>query len=117
MNRERLKQLFPRISEAVLALSAEDSGQTPKLECAPRSPALATPQAQGGHPDRFLVRITSVRSRLLDCDNLCEKYHVDCLRYAGILATDSPDQVEIETRQRKKAKGEEEHTLVEVFSL
>lgn len=63
------------------------------------------------------MRVTSVRKCLLDEDNLCEKYHVDCLRYSGIIPDDSPDKVRIETTQRKAAKGEEEHTLIEVFAL
>lgn len=117
MTRERLKQLFPNASEAVLALSAEDPRQAPKLERAPRDAALEPPQAQIPDSGRFLVRVTSIRARLLDPDNLAEKYHIDCLRYAGLLREDSAAEIEVETRQRKKAKGEEEHTLIEVFAL
>jgi hypothetical protein len=58
-----------------------------------------------------------VRRRLLDEDNLCEKYHVDCCRYAGLIPGDSPAEIQIQTRQRKAARGEEEHTQIDIFRL
>lgn len=76
---------------------------------------LEASQVQGGATGRVLVRVTSIRRRLADEDGLCEKYHVDCCRYAGLLRDDSPEQTEIQTRQRKAAKGEEEHTLIEII--
>lgn len=66
---------------------------------------------------RFLVRITSVRSRLIDADNLCEKYLCDACRYSGAIPGDSPRTTEIEVAQRKVGKGEEEHTLVEIYEI
>jgi hypothetical protein len=49
---------------------------------------------------------------LLDQDNLCEKYHVDLCRYAGVIPDDSPEQVIIEVNQRKTVKGEAEFTEI-----
>lgn len=66
---------------------------------------------------RFLVRVTSVRRRLIDEDNLCEKYAVDCCRYAGLLPGDGPGQTKIEVIQRKASKEEEECTVIEIFQL
>lgn len=63
------------------------------------------------------MRVTSIRRRLIDEDNLCEKYAVDCCRYAGLLPGDGPGQTQIEIRQRKALKGEEEATLVEIYQL
>lgn len=88
----------------------------PQLERDSADRPLGAFKAQGGHPDRFLVRVTSVRVRLLDEDNLCPKYLIDCCRYAGLLPDDSPDKVHIEVRQRKAAKGETEHSVVEIFN-
>lgn len=74
-------------------------------------------KAQKADSRRFLVRVESVRRILLDEDNLCEKYVVDCCRYSGLLPGDRPGQTQIEVRQRKVGKGEEEHTLIEIFEL
>ena len=69
-------------------------------------------EVQGRSCERILVRVTSIRNRLLDEDNLCEKYHVDLCRYAGALPDDTPDKVKIEVCQRKAAKGERERTEI-----
>lgn len=58
-----------------------------------------------------------MRVRLLDEDNLCEKYHVDCCRYAGLIPDDAPSLVRIQTLQRKARRGEAEHTEVEIYRL
>jgi len=79
----------------------------------------ALPKAQTKVRDcrRFLVVITSHRRRLLDEDNLCGKYHCDLLRYAGILPSDAPGQTQIQNRQIKVAKAEDECTEIEVTLL
>jgi hypothetical protein len=91
------------------------SGQAPVVEPSAVHEPMGKTKAQAHNPARVLVRVTSVRRRLLDEDNLCEKYHVDCCRYAGIIHGDEPDKTRIEVAQRKAAQGEEEHTVVEVF--
>lgn len=75
---------------------------------------LAAPQAEGGTGGRFLVRLVSIRRRLLDEDNLVSKYHTDLLRYAGILPSDAPGVCKIETSQRKAQKGEVERVEIEI---
>ncbi len=89
----------------------------PQLEQrnATRAPRAAGAKAENSK--RVLVRVTSVRSRLIDEDNLCEKYVVDCCRYAGLIPEDSPGTTKIEVAQRKAGKGEEEHTEVEIRYL
>ena len=76
---------------------------------------LATAQAETGDTSRCLVRVTSYRTRLLDEDNLVAKYHVDALRYAGVLASDAPQHTHIECRQVKVHRGQPEGTLIEVI--
>lgn len=66
---------------------------------------------------RFLIRVTSVRNRLIDEDNLCVKLVVDCCRYAGLIPGDSPGEAKIEARQRKVAKSEVPHTIVEISEI
>lgn len=85
------------------------------VESDSRNATLVAGQVQVAACQRVLVRVTSVRTRLLDEDNLCEKYHVDLLRYAGIISGDEAGKTKIEVAQRKARKGEKEHTLIEVF--
>ncbi len=94
-----------------------DSGQAAKLECDSGNGALVAQEVQGRAGVRFLVRIESVRSRLLDEDNLCEKYHVDLLRYSGVIPDDAPGKTKIEVSQRKAIKDEDEHIVIEVSEI
>lgn len=89
----------------------------PELERRVADAAVGEKKAKGGDRQRFLVRVTSVRRRLIDEDNLCAKYVVDCCRNAGLIPDDCPATTRIETTQRKAGKEEQEHTLIEIFDL
>lgn len=127
MNAEKLKQLFPRISRDVLRLSAEageadihagSAGKAPFMESNPGDGAVGEVPVQKGTGRRFHVRIRAIRTRLLDWDNLCEKYHVDLLRYAsaGVFG-DGPATTTIEVCQEKAQAGEREEVRIEVFEI
>ena len=119
MKPDELRRKFPRASAAFIAANS-DAGSartTAVVEPSPRNGALAKKKAQGLIGPSFHVRVESVRNRLLDEDNLCEKFHVDLLRYAGVIPGDSPAEVSIETRQRKAEKGEEERVIITVTPL
>ena len=79
-----------------------------------RTVAQAAPILEA-KPDRFLVRIVTVRKRLLDEDNICEKFAVDQLRYFGLIPNDNPAVTKIEVSQRKCRDGEPEHVEVEIL--
>lgn len=98
-------------------LLTPNRGAAAKLECHPGIGTLEPAQVERLYPDRVLVRVTSVRKRLLDEDNLCEKYHVDCLRYSCVIQEDRPGKAKIEVCQRKAEPGEAEHVVIEVFEL
>ena len=115
MNPDDIRRLFPNASASLLAANAQDSGATPVVECPIGSRPLAAGEAQKADSSRLHIRIVSVRKRLLDPDNLSEKWILDCLRYCGAIRGDEPDKITLETTQRKAAKGEEEHTLVEIW--
>lgn len=119
MDEQTLLSIFPRASRSTIAANLPPHGAGPaaKLERDTGAGTLGPKKAQGRAGTRFLVRVTSVRRRLLDEDNLCEKYHVDLLRYAGVIASDSPGSCRIETTQRKAEKGEAEMTVLEVFEI
>jgi hypothetical protein len=110
-------RLFPNATASLLAANAEDSRQAPELERPLGNAALGAGEGEARHTGRFLVRVTSVRKRLLDPDNLAEKYHIDCCRYAGLIHQDSADKIEIQTGQRKAARNEEEYTQVDIFTI
>lgn len=116
-----LAKLFPHASQSFLALNLPESraavvdrGETPapELERHLRNGPLAAGKAQDGHPSRVSVLVTSFRRRLLDEDNLAEKYHVDCCRYAGLLAGDEASRAQITTRQEKVRSKEDERTEI-----
>jgi len=114
---ETVRRLNPQLFKPYAETKASDTRETPKLESNPRNEPLATPQTQEASKARFLVRVTSIRKRLIDEDNLCEKYVVDCCRYSGLLFGDSPDQAHIITTQRKATKGEAERIEIEIEQL
>ena len=94
----------------------EDNRTSPGPE--PESPVQHEPvAAQAGeakNPSRIHVRITSFRCRLLDPDNLCPKYFVDCLRYAGLIPDDRAQDIALEVRQEKVSTRAQERTVIEI---
>lgn len=127
MNKDELKRRFPNATEQFLRLNAEageadiqpdDSGTPAIVERHPRDGAVGAVPVQKGTGRQILIRVTAVRTRLLDEDNLCEKYHVDLLRYAsGGALGDSPATTRIEVRQEKAQAGEREEVRIEVYEL
>lgn len=63
---------------------------------------------------RVSIRITSYRRRLLDPDNLCPKYFIDCLRYAGLIKNDREQDIELTVRQSKVKTKQEERTEIDL---
>lgn len=109
-----LNELFPNASAGFLALNSRTA---PKLERSARNAALPKSQREDAYSGRFLVRVKSFRHRLLDEDNLCEKYHVDCLRYAGIISDDSAAKTKIEVSQEKIGSKETERIEITVTRI
>lgn len=77
---------------------------------------LAAPEGEARNPGRFLVSITSFRTRLLDPDNLAGKYFLDCCRYAKLIPGDRQEDIEYSIRQIKVPKGQE-RTEIEITEL
>ena len=118
MTRNEILRRFPKATESFIQANL-DADATPQAAVVERDSShapLAAEEVQRPIGARFLVRITSVRKRLLDEDNLCEKYHVDLCRYAGVIPDDAPDKVKIEVSQRKAQKGERESVFLEVMT-
>lgn len=86
-------------------------------QCDPGGKPLAT--TPGANPDskRRLVRLTSLRYRLIDARNLWDKYFTDSLVSAGILIDDSPRWCQVEVSQILIPSDSIERVLIEVFDL
>ena len=54
---------------------------------------------------------------MLDPDNLCPKYFVDGLRYAGIIPDDTARDIVLHISQEKVDKKEEERTEITIVEL
>jgi hypothetical protein len=128
VNAETLKSRFPNASPTFIRLNATESGEVDiqpdgagsvaELERHPGNGAVGKVPIQKAVGRRFHVRVTAIRTRLLDWDNLCEKYHVDLLRYAsGGVFGDGPATTTIEVCQQKAQGGEPEEVRLEVFEL
>ena len=96
-------------------LHTGNAGKVAKLESDSCHAPLEANKVKGQHRGRVLVRVTTRRKRLLDEDNLCEKYHVDLCRYAGVVSDDAPERTKIEVSQTKCRKGEPEEITIEVY--
>jgi hypothetical protein len=118
MTREEIIRRYPHASESFIRanLSAGDTGAVAVMESSIGNAPLGAKEIQRPVGERFLVRVTSIRRRLLDEDNLCEKYHVDLCRYSGVLPDDAPGKVQIKVCQQKAAKGEAERVEIEIFA-
>lgn len=78
---------------------------------------LATARLKAKDTGKFIVHVVSRRRRLIDVDNLVAKYHVDALRYAGILPSDAPDQTDIKISQIKVPTKNDEFTSITIERL
>jgi hypothetical protein len=72
-----------------------------------RDEPLAAPPREDRDAGRVRVRVVSFRTRLCDPDNLCPKYFIDCLRYAGLIADDTPECITLEVRQVRCRRREQ----------
>ena len=94
--------------------NTNDTGTPAKLEQDTRHGSLAKKPIETHTTSRVHIRFESVRKRLLDPDNICEKWTLDCLRYIGVIRGDEPDKITLETTQRRASKNEEEHTEITI---
>jgi len=121
MNQTYLAELLDNASDETrrlnAGLAADGARPVAKLEPDSRAGTLGSKQVKGADRGRFYVRVTSYRKRLLDQDNLCEKYHIDLCRYAGALPDDAPGTAQIEVGQVKTGKGETERTEIEIWRI
>lgn len=114
MTPDEYNQFIQRRQAARSYAFADNPRTIAVVEPTSRDAALGADEAQEGSPARILVRIESIRKRLIDEDNLSCKGVVDALRYASIIPGDEPEKVSIKVTQRKVKSGEEEHTRITI---
>ena len=116
MKPERLKQLFPNASKSTIDANSDSNSSSPDaiMERSSGDGPLAAAQAKESDSGIYIVRVTSFRVRLLDDDNVCEKFHVDCCRYAGLLPSDAYGKARIIPLQKKVDTKAQQKTLIEI---
>lgn len=124
MTHRELLRRFPNCSKSTLAANFGEvdietvrAGKDAVAKSDPCTGALGKGETKETDPRRFLVRIVSVRKRLGDPDGLVCKWHLDSLRYAGIISDDTAKVLDLQVSQRKCYKGEEEHTEIQVYQI
>ena len=96
-------------------LHTSNAGKVAVVESDSCHAPLEAQEVQGSTRQRFLVRVTTRRKRLIDESNLCYKYHEDLCRYTGALPSDAPEVTHSEVSQTKCRKGEPEEITIEVY--
>ncbi len=115
MTAHELKRRYPNASESFIRANCDKGdAQSPELELPIYREPVGQKKGEAGDSGRVCVRVESVRTRLIDPDNLCPKYFVDCLRYAEIIQDDRPEDIELICTQRKIRPGEEAHTMITI---
>ncbi len=99
------------LNQYVLKRNAQNQIQDTKPQCVVLNEPLAAKKGEAPSTGRVYVVVESRRSRLIDPDNLCPKYLIDCLRYAEIIVDDRAKDIDLQIFQTKVAKGEEETIL------
>lgn len=64
---------------------------------------------------RPVVCITSFTTRLQDPDNTFAKYHIDSLRYSGVIKDDRAQDIELFVYQEKVKTKKEEKIEIEII--
>ena len=89
-----------------------------KPEQSAGTPLAKAPQDQEGYSGRCICRFTQYRVRTLDPDNAVVKYHIDALRYAGVLREDTRKEVKLEIMPEiKVAHYYEERLEIDIIPI
>ena len=112
----RLELIFPNASKDFIKVNAKNTKPHPELECSKKNAPLCVSQVEQRGTGKVFICLTSIRKRLIDTDNLCTKAIVDICRHSGIIHDDTAKEAQVCVRQRKPEKGEEEGTVIEIYT-
>lgn len=115
------RRFFPQASRSASKRNGLENSSPPS----PSKPEQIVQYKLGGeiqgekvNSGKVQIRIVSYRHRLLDEDDQCEKFFVDCCRYAGLIHSDSSDKACIpRSSQVKINKGEQQRVEIEITYL
>jgi hypothetical protein len=89
---------------------------SPELKPLVRHAHVQPAQREAIYPGRCAVRVTSyVCGQLRDTDNICPKYFIDSLRYAGLIRDDCPGSIHLEVKEERVSTKKEEGCLIEII--
>lgn len=113
----QLNEILARKAIARRNPAAGSESASAVVECTAGYDALAAPQTETQDTGKFVVHVTSYRTRLLDEDNLACKFHVDACRYAGLIPSDAPDKTTIKVSQIKVGTKAECRTEITIAMI
>lgn len=112
MNESQIRHTFPKASQSFIDANCVLSGS--ESEQAVCHGPLAKEKRKRINTGRSIVSIVSYRRIRLDPDNLCPKYFIDSLRYAGLIHDDREEDILYQISQKKVEKKTQEKTLIEI---
>lgn len=120
MTRDELLKRYPNASQSFIDRNCDEANiASRKSESADPEPSFCAPPLETGKVEEGNSRlrhvsIVSYRQRLCDPDGLCGKYHLDALRYAGVISDDSAKHITYSISQEKVFRKEDECTLISI---
>lgn len=116
MTENELRRRFPGASSSTIRRN--QTGGAPS-STKPEQVILDDPMGPApgkeSDPGRVHVRVVSFRKQLIDPDNLCPKFFIDCLRYAGLIRDDRAQDIALEVSQTKVNSKDEERTEITLW--
>lgn len=115
LNALRKRQGFGIVSVLGKGLTSEikdcDSGEVSELERRAGHASVRPPGTAFPYSGRCVIRCKVFRRRLTDPLGDCTKYHIDALRYCGLLADDSDAAVRLEDEGHEKVESNQEERV------
>jgi len=113
ITREQFKSMFPNASRSFAEVNPGLSH--PKPERVVQDEPVGKGKREKEGASRVIVCVTAFRCRLTDPDNLCPKYVIDALRYAGAIHDDREQDIQLRLSQKKVGTTKEERTEIELI--
>jgi hypothetical protein len=96
----------------VAQVDSKTPGAEPQHNSRQASDGDSANQTRGAR--KCLVRFTCYRIRRQDPDNGVYKWHIDALRYAGLIPNDTEDDIEIAASQKRVRTRKQERVEIEL---
>lgn len=87
----------------------------PKLS--PAKASNGNRQDKASNPKRYIISFTIYRVRKLDPDNIVVKWHVDALRYAGLIYDDTEEAIKLSINQEKVSSYKDQKTIITINQI